>query len=175
MCVLCTCRARLAATGTFANWWRRKKMWEKEKSWEWSDTEESKKHCWKAKREASWLRKRKGWGGKRRMRRGGDEWRGKEQWLIDIENLCCCKCAMKGYQCKRIEMSAVMEWRLRPSFNVTTPWSSWKHQNREHTGLEDKFPDLSRPAPAKGFGWRTATKLKCSARNTFILVPQHWN
>lgn len=104
----------------------------------------------KAQSDGRWLQKRKGWGGRKRTGRGGDEWGGKEQWLIDIEKLRCCNCAGKGYQRKRIEMSAVMEWRPRPSFSVTAHWSL------EQSGA-DKSPNLSWP---EGLGWRTAEELK---------------
>lgn len=102
MLVPCNQGARLPTIGAFANRWEEKKNgWEKKKGLrggDWSATGERKKHCGKAESDGGWPQKRKGWGGERKIGQGGDEWGGKEQWLIDIENLSCCKRGVKGFQ-----------------------------------------------------------------------------
>lgn len=130
---------------------KKENVWEKKKSWagDWSDAGESKKHCGKAQHDCRGLQKRKGWGGERRMGRRGDEWRGKEQWLIDIENLCCCKGAVKGYSANGLRCLLWWSGGRGPAFTSALPGPQ-KHQNREHTSGEDKSPDLSRPARLKG-------------------------
>lgn len=128
---------------------------------DWSVTGGTKKHCGKAESDSRWLQKRKGWGGERRTGQASDEWRGKEQWLIDIEKLCCCK------GCKRLPEQT--DWDVcgdgvEAAAQLQHHHSlSQKLQNREETSGEDESPDLSWPnrynmwvlrGPTEESGWR---------------------